>query len=100
MATWRSREPARVEPPAWYRSFDPAQWDEPDAGELAMMAGATGQAWPDAPVSRWENWPQFIHVQHAKRRWEEARHGFRQANPLLAEQEFQRILDSRAVRRD
>ena len=44
MAWRKPQEPAHIEPPGWYRSFDLAAWDEPDGQEQAMMAGQPGYA--------------------------------------------------------
>jgi hypothetical protein len=83
MASWRHREPAWIEPPLWYRVFDPAQWDEPDRHELAMTGGCPR-----------DNVPVELHEVHARRRWGEAKHRYRQEHPLLAEQEFNDLVAS------
>ena len=96
MASWLRREPPRIEPPAWYRDFDPAMWDEPDGHEQSMIDGCSGfRCWPDSPLSRWPDWPQFLHDQHAERRWREAQHRYRQAHPALASQEFDDLIEGR-----
>jgi hypothetical protein len=77
----KPRAPAQVEPPAWYRTFDLAAWDEPDAHEEAMQAGNLGMPWPDE-----------LHRIHAERRWAQAKYQYRRENPALAEQEFKAIV--------
>lgn len=86
----RAAVPARIEPPLWYRAYDPAQWDEPDGHELRMMGG-----WfPGEP------WPADLHTVHAERRWHEAKYAYRQEHPALATQEFNELVNSeRADRR-
>ena len=81
MAWRKPQEPAHIEPPGWYRSFDLAAWDEPDAHERAMIAGHLGMPWPDE-----------LHRMHAQRRWSQARHAYRKEHPALAEQEFSEIV--------
>ena len=99
MARWRSQEAARLEAPAWYRTFDPAAWDEPDAWERSMMRECDGRAcWPGAPEWR-PGWPQFLHDQHARRRWGEARYAYLQAHPGFAGQEFEDLRACRATPR-
>jgi hypothetical protein len=90
MAAWRHRETARIEPPLWYRVYDAAAWDQPDREEQAMIDGCAGyRAWPDSEESRWgPDWPQRLHEHHARRRWAQAQHAYRQRHPALAEQEF------------
>jgi hypothetical protein len=88
VAKWRGRAPAHIEPPEWYRVYHPEQWDEIDAQERAMLGG-----WPGPP-------PADIHDCHSRRRWGEAKYAYRQAHPLLAEQEFQEILARAAKRRN
>jgi hypothetical protein len=61
MAAWRHREPTRIEPPAWYREFDPAMWDAPDEQERRMLAGC-GE-------TLGEEWVAGRHRMHAERRW-------------------------------
>jgi hypothetical protein len=101
MARWVSREPAWLEPPGWYRCFVLANWDTPDVHELAMIDGCTAyRCWPGSPDSRWRNWPQFLHEQHARRRWAQAQGDYRQARPAFAEQEFEAVMSRHAVRRD
>src|SRR5690349_16757076 len=100
MARWRPQEPARIEPPLWYRAFDPAAWDEPDSHERAMMDGCRGfQCWPGAPPSRWPGWPQHLHEEHARRRWQQAKHAYRRGHPALAEQEFADLVSGEAAAR-
>jgi hypothetical protein len=77
--------PKRIEPPEWYRVFHAEDWDEPDAEELRMTAGL--------------EFLGYLHDHHSRRRWHEAQHAYRQAHPLLAEQEFQDIIARRAKRR-
>jgi len=84
MAAWRHREPTRIEPPLWYRVYDPAQWDEPDEQERRMLAGC-GEALG-------EEWVAGRHRMHAERRWGEAKHRYRQAHPQLASQEFEDLV--------
>ena len=86
MARWRVA-PARYEAPAWYRTYDPAAWDEPDAEEIAMTAGWTGP------------WPDYLHDHHARRRWGEAKHAYRKANPGFATQEFEDLRERARKRR-
>lgn len=95
----RPREVAHLEPPDWYGVFDAAAWDEPDGHERAMMDGCSGRAWPDSPDSAWPGWPEFLHVQHARRRWNEARYAYSHANPAFAEQEYADLLARSAERR-
>jgi hypothetical protein len=102
MASWRPRQPARIEAPAWYRDFDPAMWQEPDGHEQAMIDGCSGsRCWPGALLTvRWPDWPQFLHDEHARRRWEEAKYAYRRQNPALASQEFDDLVNGeRAARR-
>jgi hypothetical protein len=98
VAKWRSTEPPRIEPPEWFRNYHPEAWDDPDAGELGMIAGCTGgpSPWPDAP--EWEGapgWPVFMHEIHARRRWSQAKFAYLKDHPDLAEQEFQDIRSRR-----
>jgi hypothetical protein len=88
VARWKGGTPQRVEAPSWYRCYDPAAWDEPDAQEITMTAGWTG------PV------PAELRDYHARRRWEEARYAYRREHPLLAEQELGDLMNRRAARRD
>jgi hypothetical protein len=74
----RPTEPARIEPPLWYRVYDPAAWDEPDRHEQSMIDGC--------PSMR--PWPDELHDAHSRRRWHEAQYRYRQQNPALATQEF------------
>ena len=80
---WRKAAPVppRIEPPGWYRTFDPAAWDEPDGQERAMISGNLGMPWPGE-----------LHRIHAERRWQEAKHAYRQDHPALAHQEFEDII--------
>ena len=89
MARWRSREPPRVEGPAWYRTFDPEAWDTPDAQELSMISGSLG----------FGPWPEELHRIHAERRWGQAKHAYRQAHPALAEQELEDLIAEAHERR-
>jgi hypothetical protein len=73
---------ARIEPPLWYRVFDLAAWDEPDAQEQAMINGC--------PSMR--PWPEDLHLIHAERRWHQAKYRYCQDHPALAEQEFADIM--------
>jgi hypothetical protein len=93
VARWRRAVPARVEAPAWYRTFDLAAWDEMDGTEERMCAGSTGRAWPDAEPSRWPGWPQWLHEVHAERRWREAQHEYRRKHQELADQEFEDLVN-------
>jgi len=90
----KSRAPVHVEPPSWYRMFDPAAWDEPDGQEQAMISGWGPMNTP---------WPDRLHEIHAERRWNQAKHAYRGEHPALAEQEFLAIVanerDSRARER-
>lgn len=83
MARWIAREPPRVEAPAWYRTFDPAAWDEPDAQEEAMISGSRCTL---------AEWPAQLREIHARRRWAAAQHAYRQEHPDLAEQELAEIV--------
>lgn len=99
MARWLSQEPPQLEAPAWYRTFDPAAYDEPDGRELSMMAECNGRAcWPGEPECR-PGWPLWLHREHAKRRWGEAKYGYLQQHPLFAAQEFDEIRARSAERR-
>jgi hypothetical protein len=99
VAIWRKEEAPPLEAPEWYRNFHLEAWDEPDGWERGMMADCDGRAcWPDAPEWR-PGWPLFLHEQHAKRRWGEARYGYLQAHEAFAEQEFAEIRARRAERR-
>jgi hypothetical protein len=92
MAWRRPREPARIEPPAWYRDFDPAMWDEPDEQERRMLAGCDVLG---------PEWVAGRHREHAHRRWGEAKHRYRQEHPALATQEFNEIISGeRRARED
>jgi hypothetical protein len=83
---WRkpAPPPPRIEPPGWYRTFDPAAWDEPDDHEQAMIDGCPS----------FRPWPDRLHRIHAERRWGQAKHAYRQAHPALAEQEFAELISS------
>jgi hypothetical protein len=85
MAWRRHTEPPRVEPPLWYRAYDPAAWDQPDRHEQAMIDGSRGYG----------EWPAELHQIHGRRRWQEAKYAYRQQNPALAEQEFGDIVRAR-----
>jgi hypothetical protein len=78
MAKWRPADSPRIEPPEWYRNYHPEAWDEPDRQERSMMAGSQGYG----------EWPAELHEMHARRRWEQAKHEYRQGHPAFAEQEF------------
>jgi hypothetical protein len=80
----RLREPARIEPPQWYRTFHAAAWDEPDAQEQRMLAGCEDLYGAE--------WVAGRHRIHAHRRWCEAKHAYRRAHPALATQEFEDII--------
>jgi hypothetical protein len=82
--------PPRIEPPGWYRTFDPAMWDEPDDQEERMLAGCAGLFGPE--------WVAGRHRMHAERRWQEAKHACRQEHPDLAEQELEDIIAASAKR--
>jgi hypothetical protein len=89
VAKWRPAEAPRVEPPVWYRVYDPAMWNEPDAQETAMMCGC--------PL---DDWPVELHDIHARRRWGEAKHRYRRERPDLATQEFEDLVsEERRARR-
>ena len=87
--------PPRVEPPLWYRVYDPAMWDVPDAQEQAMIDGCRGY---------FDVWPVELHDHHARRRWAEAKYAYRQEHPALAAQEFEDLVngerDARRRERD
>jgi hypothetical protein len=87
VARWRGSAPQRIEPPEWYRNYHPEDWDEPDGQELSMMRGSHGP------------WPGELHDYHSQRRWEQARHRYRQEHPLLATQEIQEIIGRHKKRR-
>ena len=90
MARWRGGDPPRIEPPQWYRVYDPAAWDEPDGHEQRMMDGwFPGEAWP----------PE-LHACHSERRWQEARYCYRQQCPALAAQEFGDLVNGERRERD
>jgi hypothetical protein len=84
MAWRRYQEPPRIEPPDWYRRFDPAMWDAPDAQERSMIDSCRS----------FRPWPAWLHEHHSRRRWEEAKFAYRQDHPALAEQEFQELVDT------
>jgi hypothetical protein len=87
----RPQEPPRIEPPLWYRVYDPAAWDEPDEQERRMLAGCEVLG---------EEWMAGRHRMHAERRWQEAKHRYRQQNPALAHQEFTDLVgEEREARR-
>jgi hypothetical protein len=91
MASWRPRQPARIEGPEWYRVYHPEDWDVPDAQERRMLAGCEVLG---------EEWVAGRHRMHAERRWREAQHRYRQQNPALARQEFDDLVNGeRAARR-
>jgi hypothetical protein len=60
-------------------------WDEPDAQEQQMIDGCPG----------WRPWPEDLHQHHARRRWHEAQHRYRQEHPALAEQELDDLINGR-----
>ena len=93
----------RIEPPLWYRVFDLAAWDEPDSHEQAMIDGSRGYPTAYPGALEWRGlygWPQWLHEHHARRRWGEAKGKYRDANPELATQEFQDIVNGHAARYD
>ena len=82
---WRKPvEPAHIEPPAWYRTFDAESWDEPDEQERRMLAGCTELFGAE--------WVAVRHRWHAERRWHEAQHAYRQEHPAFATQRFNEII--------
>jgi hypothetical protein len=86
---WRKPvAPARIEPPEWYRTYHPESWDEPDGHEQAMIDGSR----------RFFPWPDHLHEIHARRRWQEAKHAYRQEHEALAEQEFADLVERHRVR--
>jgi hypothetical protein len=94
---WRKPRPvARIEPPEWYRNYHPEAWDQPDGHEQSMINGS-GTRWPDCADGS-PGWLAF-HDVHARRRWQQAKHTYRQAHPAFWSQEFDDLLASRAVRR-
>lgn len=98
MARWRPVL-VRHEAPEWYRNFHPEDWDEPDDHERGMIEGCSGhRCWPDSPGSAWPDWPEWLHQQHGRRRWEEAKHAYRQEQPGFAAQEFGELVASRRKR--
>jgi hypothetical protein len=90
VARHRWAEPARIEPPTWYRAYDPAAWDVPDEQERRMLAGCEVLG---------EEWVAGRHRMHAERRWQEAKHAYRRAHPALATQEFNDLIGSHRERR-
>jgi len=91
MAWRRAVDPPRIEPPLWYRVFDPAAWDEPDAQERRMLAGCEVLG---------AEWVAGRHREHAERRWHEAKYAYRREHPALATQEFEELVSGeRAARR-
>ena len=78
MARWRPADAPRLEAPEWYRNFHPEAWDEPDTQERTMINGSLGYG----------PWPPELREIHARRRWGEAKHAYRQAHPAFGEQEF------------
>jgi hypothetical protein len=82
MAAWRPQDAPHIEPPLWYRVFDPAAWDEPDAQERAMMGGHLGYG----------EWPAELREIHARRRWGHAKHQYRRDHPALSAQEFEDLV--------
>jgi hypothetical protein len=89
VARWRAAV-GRIEGPEWYRNYHPEDWDEPDEQERRMLAGCTaalGSEW----VADW-------HRRHAERRWQEAKHKYRQAHPQFATQELEDLFEE--FRRD
>jgi hypothetical protein len=88
MASWLRREPPRIEPPLWYRTYDPEAWDEPDEQKRRMLAGCTEALGPE--------WVACRHRMHAERRWQEAKHRYRQAYPAFATQEFDDLVGEEA----
>jgi hypothetical protein len=86
---WRKRdlEPPRIEPPLWYRVYDPAAWDEPDGHEQRMMDGSGAAA---------AMWPAELHEIHARRRWQEAKYRYRREHSALATQEFDDLVGEEA----
>ena len=79
----------RREAPEWYRNFHQEMWDEPDELELRMIGGC--------PSMR--PWPDELHDYHSRRRWFEAQHAYRQANPEFASQEFADFMERIRERR-
>jgi hypothetical protein len=84
VARWRPVERARIEPPLWYRVFDPAAWDEPDGQERRMLAGCLEALGAE--------WVAGRHRMHAHRRWAEAKWAYQREHPALAEQELTDIV--------
>lgn len=89
MARWRAAG-KRIEAPEWYRNYHPADWDEPDEQERRMLAGCT--------AALGSEWVADRHRIHAERRWQEAKHRYRQAHPQLATQELEDLFEE--FRRD
>jgi hypothetical protein len=83
MARWRET-PVRFEAPAWYRSYDPAMWDEPDAQEQSMIDGSL------RPPGEWPDW---LHEIHAHRRWVMAQYEYGRKHPAFAAQEFEDLMN-------
>jgi hypothetical protein len=84
VARWKASTSGPIEPPEWYRNFHPEAWDEMDAQERAMFDGSPG----------WRPWPDYLHEIHARRRWMEAQHAYRQAHPAFGTQEFNKIIEA------
>jgi hypothetical protein len=66
-------------------------WDAPDAMEQRMIDGCPSM----------HPWPEELHSHHAWRRWQEAKHKYRQQHPTLAEMELADLIgeEARARRR-
>jgi hypothetical protein len=81
--------PAPVEPPAWVRSFNLADWSEPDDYELQMTAGLAEHGLTErlAEAQRW----------HAERRWCAAMNAWYAAHPG-ADHRFEELLERRRRR--
>ena len=69
MARWKLAVAGTA--PAWVTGFAAADWDEPDAAELAMIEGC--------PSMR--PWPPHLRDWHARRRWGEAASAWLDAHP-------------------
>jgi hypothetical protein len=79
-----------VEAPEWYRVYHPESWDAPDVQEQMMIDGCRSMG----------PWPEELHRWHSERRWQLAKHRYRQDHPALAEQELAEIVgEERASRR-
>ena len=85
----RRLPPAPVEPPAWVRHFNLADWSEPDDYELQMTAGLA-EAGCHGRLAEAQRW-------HAERRWCAAMNAWYCAHPE-ADHRFEELLERRRRR--